>query len=178
MSEAAKWYVVHTYSGYENKVKDTIDKVVENRNLRSLIPQVCIPTEHVKEVTEANKEREVDRKIFPGYVLVKMILTDDSWYVVRNVRGVTGFVGPGSKPVPLTEEEVAALGVDATETIVEINIKEGDRVRINSGNMEGIVGEVKSIDSENMKVDVSVSMFGRETIATVEISKVVKADEY
>ena len=106
MSEAAKWYVVHTYSGYENKVKDTIDKVVENRNLRSLIPQVCIPTEHVKEITEANKEREVDRKIFPGYVLVKMILTDDSWYVVRNVRGVTGFVGPGSKPVPLTEEEV------------------------------------------------------------------------
>ncbi|MGN1134946.1 MAG: transcription termination/antitermination protein NusG [Oscillospiraceae bacterium] len=178
MSEAAKWYVIHTYSGYENKVKDTIDKVVENRNLRDLIPMVCIPTEHVKELTETNKEREVDRKIFPGYVLVKMVLTDDSWYVVRNVRGVTGFVGPASKPVPLSDKEVAALGVDTNETIVEINIKEGDKVKITSGTMEGFVGEVKNVNTEEMKVDVSVSMFGRETLATIEISKVVKTDEY
>ncbi|MGN0600016.1 MAG: transcription termination/antitermination protein NusG [Oscillospiraceae bacterium] len=178
MSETAKWYVIHTYSGYENKVKDTIDKVVENRNLRDLIPMVCIPTEHVKELTETNKEREVDRKIFPGYVLVKMVLTDDSWYVVRNVRGVTGFVGPASKPVPLSDKEVAALGVDSNETIVEVNIKEGDRVKITSGPMEGFVGDVKNVNTEDMTVDVSVSMFGRETLATLEISKVVKTDEY
>ncbi len=178
MSETAKWYVTHTYSGYENKVKDTIDKVVENRNLRDLIPMVSIPTEHVKELTETNKEREVDRKIFPGYVLVKMVLNDDSWYVVRNVRGVTGFVGPASKPVPLSDKEVAALGVDTNETIVEVNIKEGDRVKITSGTMEGFVGEVKNVNTEDMTVDVSVSMFGRETLATLEISKVVKTDEY
>ena len=178
MSETAKWYVIHTYSGYENKVKDTIDKVVENRNLRDLIPMVSIPTEHVKELTETNKEREVDRKIFPGYVLVKMVLNDDSWYVVRNVRGVTGFVGPASKPVPLSDKEVAALGVDTNETIGEVNIKEGDRVKITSGTMEGFVGEVKNVNTEDMTVDVSVSMFGRETLATLEISKVVKTDEY
>ena len=178
MSETAKWYVVHTYSGYENKVKDTIDKVVENRNLRDLIPMVSIPTEHVNELTETNKEREVDRKIFPGYVLVKMVLNDDSWYVVRNVRGVTGFVGPASKPVPLSDKEVAALGVDTNETIVEVNIKEGDRVKITSGTMEGFVGEVKNVNTEDITVDVSVSMFGRETLATLEISKVVKTDEY
>ena len=178
MSETAKWYVIHTYSGYENKVKDTIDKVVENRNLRDLIPMVSIPTEHVKELTETNKEREVDRKIFPGYVLVKMVLNDDSWYVVRNVRGVTGFVGPASKPVPLSDKEVAALGVDTNEIIVEVNIKEGDRVKITSGTMEGFVGEVKNVNTEDMTVDVSVSMFGRETLATLEISKVVKTDEY
>ena len=178
MSETAKWYVIHTYSGYENKVKDTIDKVVENRNLRDLIPMVSIPTEHVKELTETNKEREVDRKIFPGYVLVKMVLNDDSWYVVRNVRGVTGFVGPASKPVPLSDKEVAALGGDTNETIVEVNIKEGDRVKITSGTMEGFVGEVKNVNTEDMTVDVSVSMFGRETLATLDISKVVKTDEY
>ena len=178
MSETAKWYVIHTYSGYENKVKDTIDKVVENRNLRDLIPMVSIPTEHVNELTETNKEREVDRKIFPGYVLVKMVLNDDSWYVVRNVRGVTGFVGPASKPVPLSDKEVAALGVDTNETIVEVNIKEGDRVKITSGTMEGFVGEVKNVNTEDITVDVSVSMFGRETLATLEISKVVKTDEY
>ena len=176
MSETAKWYVIHTYSGYENKVKDTIDKVVENRNLRDLIPMVSIPTEHVKELTETNKEREVDRKIFPGYVLVKMVLNDDSWYVVRNVRGVTGFVGPASKPVPLSDKEVAALGVDTNETIVEVNIKEGDRVKITSGTMEGFVGEVKNVNTEDMTVDVSVSMFGRETLATLEITQVVKSD--
>ena len=107
MSEAAKWYVIHTYSGYENKVAQTILKVVDNRNLHDLIPEVRVPTELVKEVTESNMEREVERKIFPGYVLVKMVLTDDSWYVVRNTRGVTGFVGPASKPVPLSDKEVA-----------------------------------------------------------------------
>ena len=109
MSEAAKWYVIHTYSGYENKVAQTILKVVENRKLHDLIPEVRVPTEMVMEKNDKDEMREVERKIFPGYVLVKMILTDDSWYVVRNTRGVTGFVGPGSKPVPLSEKEVAAL---------------------------------------------------------------------
>ncbi|MGN0585971.1 MAG: transcription termination/antitermination protein NusG [Oscillospiraceae bacterium] len=178
MSEAAKWYVIHTYSGYENKVAQTILKVVDNRNLHDLIPEVKVPTELVKEMTDSNKEREVERKIFPGYVLVKMVLTDDSWYVVRNTRGVTGFVGPASKPVPLSDKEVEALGIDTVNTVVEINIKPGDKVKISSGTMEGFVGEVKSINTEDMTVDVSVSMFGRETLATVEISKVAKTDEY
>ena len=178
MSEAAKWYVIHTYSGYENKVAQTILKVVDNRNLHNLITDVKIPTELVKEITESNKEREVERKIFPGYVLVKMVLTDDSWYVVRNTRGVTGFVGPASKPVPLSDKEVAALGIDTVNKTVEINIKEGDKVKISSGPMEGFVGEVKGINTEDMTVDVSVSMFGRETLATIEITMVTKSDEY
>ncbi len=178
MSEAAKWYVIHTYSGYENKVAQTILKVVDNRNLHDLIPEVKVPTELVRELNEKNQEREVERKIFPGYVLVKMILTDDSWYVVRNIRGVTGFVGPASKPVPLSDREVAALGVDKVSRDVEISIKEGDRVKISSGTMEGFVGEVKSINKEDMTVDVSVSMFGRETLATVEIAKVSRTDEF
>ncbi len=178
MSEAAKWYVIHTYSGYENKVAQTILKVVDNRNLHNLIVDVKIPTELVKEITESNKEREVERKIFPGYVLVKMVLNDDSWYVVRNTRGVTGFVGPASKPVPLSDKEVAALGVDTVNKTVEINIKEGDQVKISSGPMEGFVGEVKSINTEDMTVDVAVSMFGRETLATIEIGMVTKSDEY
>lgn len=178
MSEAAKWYVIHTYSGYENKVAQTILKVVDNRNLHDLIPEVKVPTELVKEMTDSHKEREVERKIFPGYVLVKMVLTDDSWYVVRNTRGVTGFVGPASKPVPLSDKEVEALGIDTVNTVVEIKIKVGDKVKISSGTMEGFVGEVKSINTDDMTADVSVSMFGRETLATVEISKVVKTDEY
>lgn len=178
MSEAAKWYVIHTYSGYENKVAQTILKVVDNRNLHDLIPEVKVPTELVKEATDSNKEREVERKIFPGYVLVKMVLTDDSWYVVRNTRGVTGFVGPASKPVPLSDKEVEALGIDKVNTTIEINVKEGDRVKISSGPMEGFVGEVKSINTEDMTVDVSVSMFGRETLATIELAKVSKTDEY
>lgn len=177
MSESAKWYVIHTYSGYENKVKQTILKVVENRKLQELIPEVLIPTELVTELTEENKQHEVERKVFPGYVLVKMVLNDDSWYVVRNTRGVTGFVGPGSKPVPLSEKEVAALGVDRDRTI-EVNFKAADHVKICAGAMEGFIGEVKSINTDDMTVDVSVSMFGRETLATVDIAQVSKTDEY
>ena len=132
MSESAKWYVIHTYSGYENKVAQTIMKVVENRKLHDLIEEVQVPTEMVMEMNEKNQMREVERKIFPGYVLVKMILTDDSWYVVRNTRGCTGFVGPGSKPVPLTDKEAAALGVDADKkpASVEVNYKAGDKVKV------------------------------------------------
>ncbi len=176
MSETAKWYVVHTYSGYENKVAQNIEKVVENRKLRDLIPEVRVPTELVTEIKDS-KTREVERKVFPSYVLIKMVLTDDSWYVVRNTRGVTGFVGPGSKPIPLSEAEVAALGVNKEATI-EITFKEGDSVKVSSGSLEGFVGIVKSINLEARTVDVVVSMFGRETPATLEITQVSKLDEY
>lgn len=178
MSEAAKWYVVHTYSGYENKVAQTILKVVENRKLHDLIPEVRIPTEKVMEKNDKNEMREVERKIFPGYVLVKMILTDDSWYVVRNTRGVTGFVGPGSKPVPLSDKEVEALGVDRGIKAAEADFKVGDKVKISAGPMEGFIGEVKAVNTEEGTADVSVSMFGRETLATLDTSQLTVSDEY
>ena len=180
MSESAKWYVIHTYSGYENKVAQTIMKVVENRKLQNLIQEVQVPTEIVNEPNEKGQYRDVERKVFPCYVLVKMILTDDSWYVVRNVRGCTGFVGPGSKPIPLTDKEAAALGVDVDRkpAAIEVNFKAGDKVKITAGPMEGIVGEVESIDTENMTVNVKVSMFGRETSAALDITMVAVSDEY
>lgn len=176
MSESAKWYVVHTYSGYENKVAQNIEKVVENRKLHDLIPEIRVPTEMITEIKDS-KSREVERKVFPSYVLVKMVLTDDSWYVVRNTRGVTGFVGPGSKPIPLSDAEVESLGVDKNKTI-EVNFKEGDSVSVNSGTLEGFVGVVKSIDLEAKTVDIVVSMFGRDTPATLEILQVSRLDEY
>ncbi len=176
MSEAAKWYVVHTYSGYENKVAQNIEKVVENRKLHDLIPEVRVPTEMVTEIKES-KSREVERKVFPSYVLVKMVLTDESWYIVRNIRGVTGFVGPGSKPIPLTDAEVLGLGVDKNKA-VEINFKEGDSVTIVGGTLEGFVGIVKSIDLDAKTVDIVVSMFGRDTPATLEITQIKKLEEY
>ncbi|MBP1561097.1 MAG: transcription termination/antitermination factor NusG [Oscillospiraceae bacterium] len=180
MSESAKWYVIHTYSGYENKVAQTIMKVVENRKLHGLIQDVQVPVEKVMEMNEKNKMHEVERKVFPGYVLVKMILTDDSWYVVRNTRGCTGFVGPGSKPVPLTDKEAIAMGIDADKkpASVEVNFKAGDKVKITAGPMEGIVGEVESVDIENMTVNVKVSMFGRDTSAALDITMVAVSDEY
>jgi transcriptional antiterminator NusG len=177
MSETAKWYVIHTYSGYENKVAQTIQKVVDNRKLHDYVLEARVPTEMVTEVTEKNKVRDVERKVFPGYVLVKMILTDDSWYVVRNTRGVTGFVGPASKPVALTDKEVEALGVEREKT-VEVTFKVGDEVRIASGAMEGFVGTVREINTEEMSVSVAVSMFGRETVATMPISQVSKTGDY
>ncbi|MEG1429238.1 MAG: transcription termination/antitermination protein NusG, partial [Hydrogenoanaerobacterium sp.] len=149
MAENAKWYVIHTYSGYENKVATNIEKVVENRSLHDLIPEVRVPTETVTEIKD-NKKREVERKIFPGYVLVKMVLTDDSWYVVRNTRGVTGFVGPSSKPVPLTDEEVDALGVDVKQ--IEVNYAVGNVVAIVDGPLEGFTGVVEELDLEKNKV--------------------------
>lgn len=174
MSEAAKWYVIHTYSGYENKVAQTILKVVENRKLHDLIPEVRVPTEMVMEKNDKDEMREVERKIFPGYVLVKMILTDDSWYVVRNIRGCTGFVGPASKPVPLTDEEVVALGVEKHS--VEVGYSEGDRVKIISGPLEGYTGVVKSVDTADNNVCVILSMFGRETPVEFELDQ-ISADD-
>ena len=173
MSEGAKWYVVHTYSGYENKVAGNIKKTVENRNLHDLIHEVLVPTETVIEQKD-NKTREVERKIFPGYVLVKMVMTDDSRYVVRNTRGCTGFVGPASKPVPLTDEEVLKLGVE--KRTIEINYKVGDSVRVTSGPFESYIGTVDSIDLEKNKVRVVVSMFNRETPAELELSQVEAID--
>lgn len=172
MSDAAKWYVVHTYSGYENKVAQNIEKAVESRQLHDLIQEIKIPTETVVEIKD-NKEREVERKLFPSYVIVKMVMTDDSWYVVRNIRGVTGFVGPGSKPVPLTKEEIDKLGVE--EKKVEVNYKVGDTVKVIDGAIEGFEGAVIELDVENNKVTVSVSMFGRETPVELELNQVVLA---
>ena len=168
----AKWYVVHTYSGYENKVATDLEKMVENRKMQDLILDIQIPTETVKEVKE-DKVREVERKIFPGYVLIKMIVTDDSWYVVRNTRGVTGFVGPGSEPVPLSEAEVAALGVDVRT--VEVSYKVGELVKIIAGPLKGMEGSVISIDEENNVVSVKISMLGQEIPAEMELDQVTPA---
>ena len=169
MGEQAKWYVVHTYSGYENKVATNLETLVENRRLHDLIQEVKIPTEIVPEIKDGVK-KDVERKLFPGYVLVKMVMTDDSWYVVRNTRGVTGFVGPSSKPVPLTEEEVAALGVEVREAAIDYQV--GENVEVASGPLEGFIGVVESIDLDNQKVKVKVSMFGRETTAELELVQV------
>ena len=168
MSEEAKWYVVHTYSGYENKVASNLQKTVENRHFQDLIQQVLVPTETVTEIKD-NKQRDVERKLFPGYVFVKMILTDDSWYIVRNIRGCTGFVGPSSKPIPLTDEEVARLGVEKKE--IEVSYGVGDSVKIIGGPLEGFVGVVKEVDKEKNHVCVTVSMFGRETPVELELNQ-------
>ena len=169
MSDQAKWYVVHTYSGYENKVATNLETIVENQKLQDLILEVKVPTETVTEMKD-NKQREVERKIFPGYVLVKMILTEDSWFVVRNIRGVTGFVGPSSKPVPLTEKEVEALGVEKKEIVV--NFKEGDSVKIIDGPLEGFMGVVEQIEADKNLVRVNTTMFGRETPVELELFQV------
>ncbi|WBY63555.1 MAG: Transcription termination/antitermination protein NusG [Thermocaproicibacter melissae] len=168
MPEEAKWYVIHTYSGYENKVASNLAKTVENRQLHDLIQQVLVPTETVKEIKD-DKEREVERKIFPGYVLVKMVLTDESWYIVRNIRGCTGFVGPSSKPIPLTPNEVARLGVEKKEVKVSYGV--GDSVKIIAGPLEGFVGVVSEVDKEKNRVRVTVSMFGRETPVELELNQ-------
>ena len=165
----ARWYVVHTYSGYENKVATDLATVVENRGMQDLIQDIKIPMETVTEIKD-DKVREVERKIFPGYVLIKMIVTDDSWYVVRNIRGCTGFVGPASKPVPLTDAEVAALGVEKHS--VEVGYSEGDTVKIISGPLEGYSGVIKSIDLANNNVCVVLSMFGRETPVELELDQI------
>ena len=170
MADEAKWYVVHTYSGYENKVADSIVNAVENRQLHDLIYEVNIPTEKVTEIKD-NEKKEVERKLFPSYVLVKMIMTDDSWYVVRNIRGVTGFVGPGSKPVPLTEAEIARFGVE-TRAVVEVSYAVGDSVMVSGGYMEGYVGVVDSIDLDKGLVRVTVSMMGKEVPVELELTQV------
>ena len=170
MAEAAKWYVVQTYSGYENTVKATIERTVESRQLQDVIHAVSIPMETVTEITESGATKTVDRKVFPSYVLVKMVMTDDSWYIIRNIRGVTGFVGSGSKPQPLSEDEVLALGVEKREIVV--NYAVGDTVRIADGPLTSFSGVVDALDLEKNKVRVVVSMFGRETPVELELDQV------
>lgn len=173
--EEAKWYVAHTFSGYENKVASNIQTVVENRNLHDLIQEVSVPTETVVEIKEDGTKKEVERKIFPGYVLVKMVMNDDTWYVVRNIRGCTGFVGPESKPVPLTEEEVKKLGVEKIS--VEIAYAEGDLVNVIDGPLEGFSGTVDSVDVNKNSVQVTISMFGRETSVEFELDQLEKVKD-
>lgn len=168
MSEEAKWYVVHTYSGYENKVASNLRKTIENRGIEDLIQDIKIPTETVLEIKD-NKEREVERKIFPGYVLVKMILNDYSWYIVRNIRGCAGFVGSSTKPIPLTQEEVKKLGVEKRS--VSLNYSVGESVRITEGALTNMVGKVVEIDTQQKIAKIVVSMFGRETPAEIPISQ-------
>lgn len=169
MAESAKWYVVHTYSGYENTVAASIEKAVENRGLRDWITDVSIPLETVTEITD-NGPKTVERKVFPGYVLVKMVLTDETWHLVRNVRGVTGFVGSGNKAIPLTDDEIAALGVEKREIVVAYQV--GDSVKITDGALESFIGTVEEIDLDHSKVRVVVSMFGRETPVELELDQV------
>ncbi|MDR1012795.1 MAG: transcription termination/antitermination protein NusG [Lactobacillales bacterium] len=169
MPEEAKWYIVHTYSGYENKVASNLAKTVENRGLKNLIQEIFVPTENVTEIKD-NKKREVERKIFPSYVIIKMILNDESWYVVRSIRGCTGFVGPSSKPIPLTNEEVARLGIEKKRIEVEYAIN--DTVRIVEGPLEDFVGTVSKLDKEKNYVCVKISMFGRETPVELELDQI------
>lgn len=170
MSEEAKWYVVHTYSGYENKVASTLEKTVENRNLQDVIQGVRVPTEIVTEITENGVAKDVERKLYPGYVFIKMVYTDETWYVVRNIRGCTGFVGPSSKPVPLSDDEVIKMGVDIKG--VEVSYSVGDSVKITDGPLEDFIGVVEEIDTGRNIVKLTVSMFGRETPIELELAQV------
>ncbi len=173
MADKARWYVVHTYSGYENKVATNLEKIRENRGMEDRILDIKIPTETVTEMKD-DQMREVERKLFPGYVLINMVMDDETWYVVRNTRGVTGFVGPGSKPVPLSDAEIAALGVAKKE--ISLNFKVGDSVTITDGPFDGFVGEVTDIDAENGLVTVNVSMFGRDTPVELQLFQIKAAD--
>ena len=169
MAEDAKWYVVHTYSGYENAVSAAIMKAAENRRMTDLIREVNIPMETVTEFTDAG-EKTVERKVFPGYVLVKMIMTDESWHLIRNVRGATGFVGSDGKAVPLTEQEIYDLGVERREIVVGYQL--GDTVRVNDGPLAGFNGIVDELEPDKNRVRVVVSMFGRETPVDLELDQV------
>jgi transcriptional antiterminator NusG len=169
-----QWYVAHTYSGYENKVKANLEKAVENNSMQDLITEIRVPVEEVVEIKNG-KRRTVQRKVFPGYVLVRMIMTDESWYLVRNTRGVTGFVGPGSRPIPLTDEEVETMGMECRTMRVDIAI--GENVRILSGPLEDFVGRVEKIDTLRQIVRVMVTMFGRETPVELEFSQVKRENK-
>ena len=171
MSDRARWYVVHTYSGYENKVKANLEKAIENRNLESLIQDIQVPMEEVIEEKDGKQKVSLKKK-FPGYVLVKMLMSDESWYVVRNTRGVTGFVGPGSKPVPLTDEEVESMGV--LEMPVDIDLEIGESVRIISGPLRDSVAIIQEIVLDKHKVKGLVDMFGRETLAELDFNQIEK----
>ncbi|MCI8763968.1 MAG: transcription termination/antitermination factor NusG [Lachnospiraceae bacterium] len=167
----AKWYVVHTYSGYENKVKVDIEKTIENRNLQEQILEVSVPMLEVAEMKNG-VEKLADKKMFPGYVLIHMVMNDDTWYVVRNTRGVTGFVGPGSKPVPLSDEEMAGLGFARKDVVVEY--EEGDTIVVTAGAWKDTIGAVKSINEGKKTLTINVEMFGRETPVELSFTEVKK----
>ena len=167
----ARWYVIHTYSGYEGKVASSLKQLVDNRKMHDLIQEIRVPTEKVTEITEDHKSREVERKVFPGYVLVKMVLNDNTWYDVRNIRGCTGFVGPESKPIPLTDEEVERMGVEITS--VELPFGVGDSVKVVDGPMQGFIGIVTDIDLDDKTVKLMINWLGKETPVELGIDKVV-----
>ncbi len=173
--EEAKWYVAHTFSGYENKVASDLKTKVENQNLTDMIQEVVVPVETVVEIKEDGTKKEVERKIFPSYVLIKMVMTDDTWYVVRNTRGCAGFVGPEGRPVPLTDEEIKNLGVD--KVTVEVSYEVGDLVNVIDGPLEGFSGTVESLDVANNSVQVVVSMFGRDTSVDFELDQLEKVSD-
>lgn len=170
MADNARWYVAHTYSGYENAVKTTIEKFVTNRHLEDMILDIQIPLEKVTEINDAGVAKEVERKVFPGYVLVKMVMNDETWHVIRNIRGVTGFLGEGNNAIPLSEDDVAALGVEKREIVVGYQV--GDSVKITDGALESFLGTVEEVDLDRGKVRVVVSMFGRETPVELELDQV------
>ena len=174
MAEDAKWYVIHTYSGYENTVVAAILKAAENRRMQDLILDVNIPMETVTEKTDVG-EKTVERKVFPGYVLVKMVMTDESWYLVRNVRGCTGFVGSGGKPIPLTDQEIYDMGVERHEIVVGFEL--GDTVKVVDGPLEGFFGTVDELEPDKDRVRVIVSMFGRETPVDLDLDQVEPVKE-
>jgi len=163
------WYVVHTYSGHENKVKVNIEKLVENRGMQDLILSVVVPTEDVVEIKSGQRKIKT-RKMFPGYVLVKMIVTNESWYLVRNTQGVTGFVGHGSEPVPLTVEEVRRMGIE--KITIDLDVKVGDSVKVINGPFEGFMGVVSDLDPEKQTMRVLINMFGRDTLVELEYAQV------
>ena len=170
MSEA-KWYVVHTYSGYENKVKANIDKTIENRHLEDQILEVRVPMQDVVEMKNG-VQKATKKKMFPGYVLIHMIMNDDTWYVVRNTRGVTGFVGPGSKPVPLSEEEMMSLGFKAPDVVVDFAV--GDTVVVTAGAWKDTVGVIRTVNESKQSITINVEMFGRETPVELSFSEIKK----
>ena len=171
LSDESKWYVVHTYSGYENKVKANIEKIIENRGMQDQIHQVIVPLQECIEIKNGQK-KNVQRKVFPGYVLLKMFMNDDTWYVVRNTRGVTSFVGPGSKPVPLSDEEVKAMGIGIT--VEELDIKVDDVVKISSGPFAESEGYIKEVNTNKRTVIVALSIFGRETPVELDFNQIEK----
>ena len=171
MAEEAKWYVVHTYSGYENKVKVDIEKTIENRNLQDQILEVMVPMQTVVEERNGEK-KQVQKKMFPGYVLINMVMNDDTWYVVRNTRGVTGFVGPGSKPVPLTDAEMNTLGIKSDNVVVDF--EEGDMVVVTGGVWKDTVGAIQTINHGKQIVTINVDLFGRETPVEISFAEVKK----
>lgn len=173
MAEEARWYVVHTYSGYENKVKANIEKTIENRNLQDQILEVMIPVQNVLEITKTGAKKQAQKKIFPAYVLIHMIMNDDTWYVVRNTRGVTGFVGPGSKPVPLTEEEMKEMS-NMLDGGMELDFAVGDTVVITSGVWENQTGVIQQINQKTQSVILNVDFFGRETPAEINFTDIKK----